>query len=75
MAGDRRSTGFEADGALLGQDDPSPIEVVNPQGRSPFLLVGDHCGICIPRVLGDLGLGIADRERHIGWDIGTAALG
>jgi predicted N-formylglutamate amidohydrolase len=64
-----------ARGRLLGAKDPPPVEIINPQGRSPFLLVADHAGHCIPKRLGTLGLAAADRERHIGWDIGTAALG
>ncbi len=75
MAGDDRSRAREAQGGLLGPNDPPPVEIINPQGRSPFLLVGDHCGNRIPQALGTLGLAAADRERHIAWDIGTAALG
>jgi predicted N-formylglutamate amidohydrolase len=52
-----------------------PFFVVNPGAGSPFLLVGDHAGRDIPAGLGDLGLGEADRQRHIAWDIGVAALG
>jgi len=75
MVGNDRSRAREAQGGLLGANDPPPIEVINPQGRSPFLLVGDHCGNRIPKALGTLGLAAADRERHIAWDIGTATLG
>lgn len=49
--------------------------VQNPGARSPFLLVGDHAGREIPAALGDLGVGGADLERHIAWDIGVAGLG
>lgn len=40
-----------------------------------FLLVGDHAGNAIPGRLGDLGLPIAERSRHIAWDIGVRGLG
>lgn len=63
------------DASLLGEDEPSPTMVVNAAGLSPFLLIGDHAGNAIPRRLGELGLGAADRERHIAWDIGVRDLG
>jgi predicted N-formylglutamate amidohydrolase len=49
--------------------------VNNPSGGSPFLLIGDHAGNAIPHALNDLGVAADDRHRHIGWDIGIAALG
>jgi predicted N-formylglutamate amidohydrolase len=73
--GDRISGQTMGHGTLLGKDDPPAVAVTNPQGRSPFLLVGDHAGNAIPKVLGTLGISDEDRARHIGWDIGTAALG
>lgn len=60
---------------LLSAGDPAPVTVHNPSGASPFLLIGDHAGNAIPSRLGDLGVAPADRTRHIGWDIGIAALG
>ena len=51
------------------------MTVVNPQGRSPFLFIGDHAGNVIPSRLGSLGLGPVDLTRHIAWDIGVAGLG
>ncbi len=75
MAGDDRSRAPGVPSTLLGANDPPPVEIINQWGRSPFLLVADHCGKRIPHALGRLGLGIADRERHIAWDIGTASLG
>ena len=61
--------------ALLEQDDPPAVSIINPQGASPFLLIGDHAGNLVPRRLGTLGLSDADRARHIAWDIGVGALG
>ena len=60
---------------MLTAADPSPVVIENPQGRSPFLFIGDHAGNVIPSRLGALGLGPNDLTRHIGWDIGVAALG
>jgi predicted N-formylglutamate amidohydrolase len=60
---------------LLATDDPSPVRVVNPAGRSSFLLIGDHAGNVVPRALGTLGLDDAELARHIGWDIGIGTLG
>ena len=48
-----------------------PIEVFNPKGRAPVLILSDHSGRNIPGYLGDLGLPDEERRRHIGWDIGT----
>ena len=59
---------------LLGHADPAPFTVHNAHGASPFVLIADHAGQQIPRQLGDLGLAQAQRDRHIGWDIGIAAV-
>ena len=59
---------------LLGPDEPEPVSTYNPDGKSRFLLVADHAGNLIPRVLGRLGLIEADCRRHIAWDIGIAGL-
>ncbi len=59
---------------LLGPGDPTPLRLLNPEGRSPFLLVCEHAGNAIPAALGDLGLDETERSRHIAWDIGAAAV-
>lgn len=61
--------------SLLVDDDPSPVTIVNPTGRSPFLFIGDHAGNSIPRRLGNLGLPQSELHRHIAWDIGVRELG
>ena len=58
---------------LLGPDDPAPVRV-HPGAGSPFLLVADHAGRRVPARLGDLGVGAADWDRHIAWDIGIAGV-
>ncbi|HUD91107.1 N-formylglutamate amidohydrolase [Sphingobium sp.] len=60
---------------LLGPDDPAPFVIDNAEGRSPFLLIGDHAGSAIPATLGNLGLSEIDRTRHIAVDIGVRGLG
>jgi predicted N-formylglutamate amidohydrolase len=49
--------------------------VENPNGPSPFVLLGDHAGNIIPPVLANLGVGAPDLRRHIAWDIGVAGVG
>jgi predicted N-formylglutamate amidohydrolase len=58
----------------IAADEPSAFELVNPRGRGRAILVCDHASPRIPRRLGTLGLGEADRLRHVAWDIGTAKL-
>lgn len=53
---------------------PPAIELFNPGGRAPLLLICDHAGRRVPGWLGDLGLPEEERARHIGWDIGAADL-
>ena len=60
---------------LLVAGDKEPVSVENPGGCSDLVLLGDHAGRLIPTQLGDLGLGPAELERHIAWDIGVAGLG
>ena len=60
---------------LLRPGDPAPVEVVNPAGASPFLLVGDHAGNLVPSGLSNFGVADDDLARHIGWDIGVDGLG
>lgn len=60
---------------LLDPEEPPPVAIHQSQGRSPFLLIGDHAGRRIPRRLQDLGLGADDLARHIAWDIGVRGLG
>ena len=59
---------------LLDADEPSPVRLVRPDGRSDFLLTADHAGRAIPRGLGTLGLPEGERQRHIAWDIGIAGV-
>jgi predicted N-formylglutamate amidohydrolase len=69
------SPGRHDGGSLLCADDPPPFALLNPQARSPFLLIGDHAGNSVPSMLNGLGLPAGEPARHIGWDIGVRALG
>jgi predicted N-formylglutamate amidohydrolase len=59
---------------LIQPDEPQPFEVLESDGRSPYLFTVDHGGRYLPRSLGDLGLDPAQLTRHIAWDIGIAAV-
>jgi predicted N-formylglutamate amidohydrolase len=63
--------------SLLDPSEPEPAGIVNPDCAAPhkFLLIGDHAGRLVPQALQGLGVGAADMERHIAWDIGVQALG
>jgi predicted N-formylglutamate amidohydrolase len=56
---------------LLGASDPAAFDIMNAGSRHPVLLVCEHAGQAIPSRLGDLGIGKAVMDSHIGWDIGA----
>lgn len=61
---------------LLSRSDPKSIlKSGDLLFSGPVLLIGDHAGAAIPVLLGDLGLAVADRQRHIALDIGVEHLG
>ena len=60
--------------SLLGDEDPTPFEVVNREGGAHILLVCDHASNAVPHRLGHLGLDPETFEHHIGYDIGAAAV-
>lgn len=53
-------------------DWPSPVEILNPGGRSPFVLTCEHASNHMPIEYAGLGLPEAELGRHIAWDIGAA---
>ncbi len=59
---------------LLQHDEPDPVRVVNPDAKGPFILVCEHAGNRVPAALSGLGVTAADLDRHIGHDIGAAAV-
>ncbi len=50
------------------------MEVLRAGAPSPFFLTCEHAGKIFPKRLGTLGLGPADLERHITYDIGAAGV-
>lgn len=60
--------------ALLTTADPAPVRLLNQDSASPLLLVCDHAGKAVPTALHGLGIAEAELDRHIGWDIGAAAV-
>lgn len=59
---------------LLHPEEPPPVRVLRPEGRSDLVLTADHAGRLVPRRLGTLGLPQSELDRHIGWDIGIAGV-
>ncbi|MDH6265425.1 putative N-formylglutamate amidohydrolase [Rhizobium sp. SG_E_25_P2] len=53
---------------------PAAVEMLNAGGRSPFVLTCEHASRHIPTDYQGLGLPEAEISRHIGWDIGAAAV-
>jgi predicted N-formylglutamate amidohydrolase len=60
--------------SLIGPGEPPPFEVVNADGKAPFLLVCDHASRRIPDALGQLGVADWVLDRHVACDIGAKAL-
>lgn len=59
---------------LLCPDDPAPVEWIDRDAPAPVLLTCDHASRAVPAALRSLGLDDATLARHIGWDIGAAAV-
>ncbi len=60
--------------SLIDEAESPPVEFCHPHGAAPILLTCDHASRAVPRVLRNLGLDEAVIARHIGWDIGAAAV-
>ena len=54
--------------------DPPAVTLLNPEGRSPVVLLCEHASNAIPARHGTLGLPEGELGRHIAWDIGAAEL-
>jgi predicted N-formylglutamate amidohydrolase len=54
--------------------DTPPVTLLNPEGRSRYVLLCEHASNYLPAAYAGLGLPAAERARHIAWDIGAAAL-
>jgi predicted N-formylglutamate amidohydrolase len=62
----------EPDDPLLGPDDPSAYQIVNPRGSSNVVFMCDHASNAVPMALDNLGLTDEQLSQHIAWDIGAA---
>ena len=63
------------DPSRLSADDPRPYSRIGPASVHPhFVLVCDHASNAVPVHMERLGLDQAELDRHIGWDIGAAAV-
>ncbi|HVN87083.1 MAG TPA: N-formylglutamate amidohydrolase [Candidatus Binatia bacterium] len=49
----------------------TPVEIINPSGRSRLVLTCEHAACRIPVEYDDLGLDEPEIRDHIGWDIGA----
>jgi predicted N-formylglutamate amidohydrolase len=54
--------------------DSAHLELFNPRGRTPALVLCDHAGRHVPAEFAGLGISEEALARHIGWDIGAADL-
>jgi len=50
------------------------VEIVNADAQTPLLIICDHASNRVPEALNNLGLDADVLARHIGWDIGAAAV-
>jgi predicted N-formylglutamate amidohydrolase len=62
--------------AVRAADEPEPpaCSILKPEATRPLLLICDHASARIPAALAGLGVPRDEVERHIGWDIGAAAV-
>jgi predicted N-formylglutamate amidohydrolase len=51
-----------------------PFTVFRAESKGRFVIVCDHASNYIPEGLNNLGLGKADLQRHIAWDIGAGGI-
>src|SRR3954453_17867937 len=58
----------------MAEPAPSYVEEIAATAERPLLILCDHAGKEVPGGLGLLGIDAAALSRHVGWDIGAAAL-
>ncbi len=73
-ASDKALARFESGISLLSPDDPAAVDIVNADRATDIILLCEHAGRAIPRVLGDLGVSDDVILSHRGWDIGAQAV-
>ncbi|WP_102225620.1 N-formylglutamate amidohydrolase [Acidimangrovimonas sediminis] len=59
---------------LLSAEEAPAVEIVNPEGQSPVVLVCEHAGARVPSALRSLGLPAEVFGRHIAVDLGAEGL-
>jgi len=59
---------------ILRTDELGPVEILRGDPKTRLLVHCDHGGNAVPRALHDLGLAPEILSRHVGWDIGAAAV-
>lgn len=59
------------DSLVIDAADGPAVEIHNPAGSSPFLLICDHASYLIPQAFNNLGLQEAVLQSHIAWDPGA----
>lgn len=52
----------------------APFRTIDGDRRRGLVIICDHASNAVPPELGDLGLPLQERARHIAWDIGAAAI-
>jgi len=52
----------------------APLVEIVAAGSRPVILLCDHAGYVVPDDVGELGISRVNLMRHIGWDIGAAAV-
>jgi len=60
--------------SLLSKKDRPPFQLLAGKREQPWVLLGDHAGSFFPVKTKQLSLSLADRERHITYDLGIKAL-
>lgn len=58
----------------LDDSDPFPVNVINGEIDSDFLIVCEHAGREVPKCLGNLGIDPREMDRHIAYDVGAEAV-
>jgi predicted N-formylglutamate amidohydrolase len=56
------------------QQNNDTFELINPKGKFPLVLTCEHASYALPQEYQNLGLSLAEVQRHIGWDIGARAV-
>lgn len=72
----RAEAGFGTLHMVPGEPEPParPLVEIVEAGDRPVILLCDHAGFVVPAAVGELGISRVNLMRHIGWDIGAAAV-